>query len=102
MGMNRDQDSVTSGDVATAVPHAVRRWVGIVVPVIDSPRDHRAGRGPGSWGPDVLHATGIVLDNHLPAETLSLFWRAAPTVPRTAAFFPRRRLFTLGAEGDWC
>lgn len=34
-----DQSSAPARSVATAVPHAVRRWVGIVVPVIDSPRD---------------------------------------------------------------
>lgn len=47
--MTRDENSTASGSVATAVPHAVRRWVGIVLPVIDSPRDPRTIGDWASW-----------------------------------------------------
>ena len=33
----------------TAVPHAVRRWVGIVVPVIDSPKDPKTIADWAAW-----------------------------------------------------
>ena len=47
--MNRDRNPVPSGDVDPAVPHAVRRWVGIVVPVIDSPKDPKTIADWASW-----------------------------------------------------
>lgn len=37
------------GNADTAVPHAVRRWVSIVVPVIDSPRDPKTIADWASW-----------------------------------------------------
>ena len=47
--MATDQNSASLGDVDKAVPHAVRRWVGIVVPVIDSPKDPKTIANWASW-----------------------------------------------------
>ena len=49
--MSRGQNSISSGDVGIdiAVPHAVRRWVGIVVPVIDSPKDPKTIAAWANW-----------------------------------------------------
>jgi len=47
--MSRNEHSITSGDGERTVPHAVRRWVGIVVPVIDSPRDPKTIADWASW-----------------------------------------------------
>ena len=47
--MTRDRSSTSSGDVDTTVPHAVRRWVGIVVPVIDSPKDPKTIAEWAAW-----------------------------------------------------
>ena len=49
MDMIRSQDSIASRDTDAVVPHAVRRWVGIVVPVIDSPRDPKTIADWACW-----------------------------------------------------
>ncbi len=47
--MTGDRNFTSSGNVDTAVPHAVRRWVGIVVPVIDSPSDPKTIADWAAW-----------------------------------------------------
>ena len=47
--MGRGQDFIISRDIDTVVPHAIRRWVGIVVPVIDSPRDPKTVADWACW-----------------------------------------------------
>lgn len=47
--MIRKECSASSGSVVASIPHAVRRWVGIVVPVIDSPRDPKTIADWAMW-----------------------------------------------------
>ena len=47
--MSKEEYSTTWSDNETMVPHAVRRWVGIVVPVIDSPSDPKTVADWASW-----------------------------------------------------
>lgn len=47
--MARDEYSASSDNLAAAVPHAVRRWVRVVIPVIDSPKDPKTVADWASW-----------------------------------------------------
>ena len=47
--MTRDPYPISPERTDTAVPHAIRRWVGIVIPVIDSPEDPRTIADWASW-----------------------------------------------------
>ena len=47
--MARDEYSASSDNLAAAVPHAVWRWVRVVIPVIDSPKDPKTVADWASW-----------------------------------------------------